>query len=374
VAGTHRASRALGLPRLARALAALSVFGALGLSSDSADARPPSADCRRPRRVADDAPAPRVVLLGIEGRFACALQTALDPWGLRLIESDAPSPGSSMPSTSLSARAIAEEHGARAVIWVAQDPAGFALWVYDADSDRSVSRPVPEPPFRSSVSASLALSVKTTLMMVGLASEPPAPDDQPPAARDTPRPPPPAESAPAPRLAPRWQLGVHGRVQLGPLDGSQHDVRYGFALRWSPASFGLRPWLALEIAAGVPLPVREPEIEGRVWDAASALAFGVTEPLTNVWALSVSGAAALHVTSLSGTAPIAGVHVDDLRANPTLRLGAELSVNLGVLELALEPTFEAWLRAQHYEVGSVRVLDHRRRAFGLALAVWVPLD
>jgi hypothetical protein len=350
------------------------VFGALGLSSDAADARPPRADCRRPRRVADDAAAPRVVLIAIEGRFACALQTALDPWGLRLIDSDGPSPGSSMPSTSLSARAIAQQHGARAVIWIGQDPAGFALWVYDADTDRSVSRPVPEPPFRSSVSASLALSVKTTLMMVGLASEPPPAESQPPAARDEPAPVPLTESQPAPRPAPHWQLGVHGRVQLGPLDGVTQDVRYGLALRWSPASFGLRPWLALEFGAGVPLSVREPEIEGRVWDAASALVLGVTEPLTDVWALALSGAGALHVTSLSGTAPMVGVHVDDLRANPTLRLGAELSATLGVLALALEPTFEVWLRAQHYEVGSVRVLDHRRRAFGLALAVWVPLD
>jgi len=323
--------------------------------------------------VADAGAAPRVVLIGIDQRFACALQTALDPWGLRLIDSDAASPGSSMPSTSLSARAIANEHGARAVIWLGQDPAGFALWVYDAYSDRSVSRPVPEPPFRSSVSASLALSVKTTLMMVGFTSELPDREEQPPPDGDTP-PPPLPESEAAPRPAPHWQLGVHGGVQLGPLDAAQQDVRYGLALRWSPAAFGLRPWLALGLAAGVPLSVRAPEIEGRVWDAASALAFGVTEPLTDVWALSASAAAALHVTSLSGTATMVGDPVDDLRANPTLRLGAELSANLGLLALALEPSFEVWLRAQRYEVDAVRVLDHRRRAFGLALGVWLPLD
>jgi hypothetical protein len=358
---------------VARSLAALGILGALGLASDPADARPP-ADCRRPRRVVDNATAPRVVLIGIDPRFACALQTALDPWGLRLIDSDAPSPGSSMPSTSLSARAIALEHGARAVIWLGQDPAGFALWVYDTYNDRSVSRPVPDPPFRSSVSASLALSVKTTLMMVGLAREPPAPAEQPPAALDTPAPLPAEPEHELPRPPSRWQLGVHGGVQLGPLGGAKQDVRYGLALRWSPAPFGLRPWVELELAAGVPLAVRAPEIEGRIWDAASALAIGVTEPLTPVWALSVSGAAALHVTSLSGTAPMDGVHVDDLRGNPTLRLGAGLSADLGPLVLALEPSFEVWLRAQRYEVDSVRVLDHRRRAFRLAIAVRVPLD
>jgi hypothetical protein len=374
--------RGVPIHPLKRALAALSVFAVLGLSSDAADARPPPADarppradCRRPRRVVDDAAAPRVVLLGIDRRFACALQTALDPWGLRLIESDAASPGSSMPSTSLSARAIALEHGARAVIWLGQDPAGYALWVYDADSDRSVSRPVPEPPYRSSVSASLALSVKTTLMMVGFASEPPAREEPPPAARDEPASPPAEpEPEPAPRPAPRWQLGVHGGVQLGPLDGVKQDVRYGLGLRWSPAPIGLHPGLELELAAGLPLSVRSPQIEGRIWDAASALALGVTEPLTRVWAVSVSGAAALHVTSLSGTATMDGVHVDDLRANPTLRLGAELSANLGVLALGLEPSFEVWLNAQRYEANSEPVLDHRRRAFALALAVWVPLD
>lgn len=349
------------------------MFATLGLSSDAAQAAPPRNDCRRPRRTADDAAAPRVVLIGIDRRFACALQTALDPWGLRLIDSDAASPGSSMPSTSLSARAIALEQGARAVIWIGQDPAGFALWVYDAYSDRSVSRPVPEPPFRSSVSASLALSVKTTLMMVGLASEPEPRSEPPPPALDTPAPPP-HEAEPAPRPAPRWQLGVHGGVQLGPLDGVSRDVRYALALRWSPAAFGARAWLELELAAGLPLAVHTQQIQGRIWDAASALAVGFTQPLTDVWAISASGAAALHVTSLSGTAPADGVHIDDLRANPSLRLRTELRAELGPLALGLEPSFEVWLRAQRYEANSAPVLDHRRRAFGLMLAVWVPFD
>jgi hypothetical protein len=329
----------------------------------------PSAVCSRPRRALG-ADAPRVVLVRIDRRFACALQTALDPWGSRLVDSDAESPGSSMPSTSLSARAIAGEHGARAVIWIGQDPAGFALWVYDAVSDRSVSRPVPEPPFNASVAASLALSVKTTLMLVGLDSEPALPEE-PPAALDAPAPRARLEPAP-PAPAPRWQLGARGGVQLGPLDGDERDLRYGLALRWSRASLGARPWLQLELAAGVPLAVLTSRLEGRIWDAASALSVGVTQPLTDVWAVAVSGGPALHITALSGTA--AGVHVDDLRANPTLRLGAELSANLGPLALGLEPMFEVWLRAQRYEVNAVRVLDHRRRAFGLALGVWVPFE
>jgi hypothetical protein len=358
-------------------LCAVAALTALSLSSEPVDARPPRADCLRPRRQ-PDAVAERVVLIGIDRGFACALQTALDPWGLRLIESDADSPGSSMPSTSLSARAIAREQGARAVIWLGQDPAGFALWVYDAQSDRSVSRAVPEPPFRSSVAASLALSVKTTLRMVGLGSEAPPPEPEPEAARalDTEAPPPaPHEPAPAPpRPAPHWQLGAHGGVQLGPLGGEKQDVRYGLELRWTPATLGFRPWFALELSAGVPLRVRGRDLEGRVWDAASTFALGVTQPLTEVWAVGVSAGAGLHVISVSGTAREDGVHVDDLQANPTLRLGAELQAQLGALVIGLEPLFDVWLRAQRYTVNGASVLDHRRRAFGLALALWVPLD
>jgi hypothetical protein len=358
-----------------RLLCAVAALTALSLSSDPVDARPPRADCRRPRRP-PDAAAERVVLIGIDRGFACALQTALDPWGLRLIDSDADNPGSSMPSTSLSARAIARENGARAVIWLGQDPTGFALWVYDAYSDRSVSRAVPEPPFRSSVSASLALSVKTTLMMVGLGSEAPPPEPEPAAARDTGAPPPaPPEPAPAPpRPAPHWQLGAHGGVQLGPLDGEKQDVRYGLELRWTPATFGFRPWFSFELAAGLPLLVRGPELEGRVWDAASTVAVGVTEPLTEVWAVGISAGAGLHIVSVSGTALRDGGHVDNLQPNPTLRLGAELQAKVGALVFGLEPLFEVWLRAQRYTVSRVSVLDHRRRAFGLALALWVPLD
>lgn len=142
---------------------------------------------------------------------------------------------------SLSARTIAQAHGARAVVWLDRDPAGFALWVHDAYNDRSVSRAAPSPPFSSSIAASLALSVKTTLMLVGVASEAPeqAPEplateksaaiDAPPVSIAT------LELTPeleAPGPPPRWQLGAHGGVQLGPLEGGARDARYGLELRW----------------------------------------------------------------------------------------------------------------------------------------------
>ncbi|HTV25109.1 MAG TPA: hypothetical protein VMG12_40725 [Polyangiaceae bacterium] len=316
-------------------------------------------------------------MIGIDARFACALSTALDPWGLALIDSDAESPGSSMPSTSLSARAIAEKHGARAVIWLGSDPAGHALWVYDASSDRSVSRAVPAPPFTPSVSASLALSVKTTLRMVALAPDPAPSPDEPPAAVDVPEPEPFQlnEPPPPPRPPPpRWLLGVHAGVQLGPLENDARDARYGVTLRWSSTEPGLRPWLALDFAAGLPLRVLEPELDGRVWDAATALAIGVTQPLGDVWAVSLAGGAGLHVTALTGTARMDGAAVSNLQVNPTLRLEGELQANLGGLVLGLEPNVEYWLRGQRYEVLGVRVLDHRRRAFGLGLVAWVPID
>lgn len=358
-----------------RALSLLALLS-LVVASEPALARPRAGDCRRVRRTAESAATERVVLVGIDARFACALSTALDPWGLALVDSDAESPGSSMPSTSLSARAIAVQHGARAVLWIGRDPAGYALWVYDASSDRSVSRAVPAPPFGSSVSASLALSVKTTLRMVALAPDPEPLPAEPPGAIDVPAPAPVDvnEAAPPAPLPPRWQLGVHAGVQLGPLEDDARDARYGVRLRGSTTELGLRPWLALELDAGIPVRVLEPELDGRVWDGATALAAGVTQPLSTVWALSIAGGAGLHVTMLSGTARQDGVAVSNVQLNPTLRTSGELQANLGGVVLGLEPSVEYWLRGQRYEVRGVRVLDHRRRAFGLTLVAWVPID
>ena len=373
----HQRPRALAPHPRREWLCPLVVLLALGVWSETARARPPARDCLRPRRTADSAAAGRVVLIGIDARLACALSTALDPWGLALVDSDAASPGSSMPSTASSARAIAQQHGARAVIWLGHDPAGYALWVYDASSDRSVSRAVPPPPFTSSVSASLALSVKTTLRMVTLAPDPPSPPE-PSGAVDVPMPRPLIEpSEPAPLAAsppPRWQLGVHAGVQLGPLEDDARDARYGVELRWSSTEPGLRRWLALELDAGLPLRVLEPALDGRVWDGATVLAVGVTQPLGGVWAVGAAAGAGLHFTALAGTAPEDGVAVSDLQVNPTLRLRGELQANLGGLGLGLAPAFEYWLRGKRYEVLGVRVLDHRRRAFGLGLVVWVPID
>lgn len=126
---------------------------------------------------------PLLVAMNVGSELACALTTALDPWGIKVVGSRRPSPGSSMPSTAEAARSIAVESGARAVVWLGQDAAGFALWVYDSKANRTVARPAPEPPYEASVAAALALKVKTIVRMVGLAPKSESPPVEPPPAK-----------------------------------------------------------------------------------------------------------------------------------------------------------------------------------------------
>jgi hypothetical protein len=325
-----------------------------------------------------------VVLLELGPELSCALVTALGPWGLRVVASAAPNPGPSMPSSALAAQQVAQARGARAVVWLARDAQGFALWVYDARSDRSLARPAPSPPLDASAAAALALSVKTVLRLVGLApsasaAEPPSPP------RDAASVPPPPDTTTAvtpsatgtTRAVAAWQVGVDAGVRFGPLGVGPPDARYGAEVRWSPwASAGgpTQSWLGLRFESGAPHRIRGERLEGQLWDSAPALALGVRHELAPALALGLSGVAALHVTSLSGVARELDVAVDDTHLNPTLGAAAELSVRLGRPALALQPAAELWLRGQRYLVDTAPVLETRRISGRLTLALQLPLD
>jgi len=318
-----------------------------------------------------------VLLLELGPALSRALVTALEPWGLRVVESSASNPGPSMPSSAVAAQRIVRRCGARAVVWLARDADGFALWVYDAENDRSLVRPAPAPPFDASVAAALALSVKTVLRLVRLAPQPAAT----PALIERASVAPPAESAAPPTGAEvdraAWQVGAGAGVRFGPFDAGQPDVRYRALARWSPwprTEGGTRAWVELAFEAGAPHRVHGPRLDGQVWDTAPELGLGWTQALSSSLALGWGVAAALHVSVLSGLALEPDTAVEDTRFNPALRARGELRLALGRPVLALQSGLELWLRRQRYLVQKIPVLESRRASVPVSLVVQLPLD
>jgi len=350
--------------------------------------------CRRtPSAAASAAPAAAalVIVLDLGDELGCALSTALEPWGSRVVRGSAPQPGSSMPSSSLIARALAQQEGARAVVWLARDAQGFALWVYDARADRSWARAAPAPPFEASVAAALALSVKTVLRIAGLdpehAAEAPADGARAPTSA-SPTPPTPTTgetraAAPAAGAARAWQIGVSAGVRLGPLE-RRPEARYALDLRWSPGARASasaagparapQAWVALAFESGVPQRVHGARFEGEWLDWASELGFGVTQGLGQGWTIGAGAAAALHVTRLSGVARELNLPVDDTHLNPVLSLRGELLLELGLPSLALQPGAELWVRRQQFLIEEQPVANTARVAARLMLLLRLPLD
>lgn len=351
-----------------------------------------------------------VLALELGEELSCALSKALVPWGSRVVRSNAPNPGSSMPSSSLAARGLAgndragndragsdragndlaagemaQREGVRAVVWLSSDGRGYALWVYDARSDRSTTREVPPPPFSATDAAALALSIKTVLRIAGLdpthTSDAPAPAIESPALVPAPAV---AEAPPLRTLGNSWSFGFSSGLRLGPLGLGRPELRYGVDLRWLPGAGGpgsdaptarvTRPWVALALDVGMPLNVQNPRFAGQWLDVAPELWLGLNRYVGTRWAFALGGAAALHVTQLSGVARELNLAVESLQLDPVLSIRGELQYDLGLATFSLQPTADVWLRRQRFLVQQLPVASSERTATRWMLAVKLPLD
>ena len=110
------------------------------------------------------AAAHRVAAVDPDPQVARALDVALSPWDVTLVEVHLESPGASMPIALDRARSIAQDSRADVVVWVSSTDDGFAVWIYDAASDHASARKIDQaPPFDGPTAAGVALSVKTLL-------------------------------------------------------------------------------------------------------------------------------------------------------------------------------------------------------------------
>ena len=346
-----------------------------------------------------------VVLIDLSEELSCAITAALDPWRLRVVASRASNLGSSMPSTSRTARRLAQRHRARMVVWLARDPAGFALWMYDAVHDRTVARPVPEPPFDEAIAAALALSVKTVVRMVGLVpkNRGPAPVVDPTApVSESSRPvvessgpvvessepvvessepvvessgpvEPSDERAPVPAPTPHKrhpaaiQLGAYAGVRFGPIDDI--SARYAAEGRWTPAHSWPQLWLGFAVETGTPYQFQDPDFEGQIVDIGGEIASGLSHRLGPLLLVAVSGSFGLYVSRLSGAILPEDDSVEELRVNPVFYARPELSLDLGALMIYLQPSAGLWLRRQHYLVQGGSLLHTERFSQRIALGL-----
>jgi hypothetical protein len=320
----------------------------------------------------------RIVLVGVGRELSCALVAALSPWGLEVMSAQASELGSSMPSTSLAAKTVADSHGARVVVWLARDAEGYALWVYDDSGDRAVARPVPDPPFHPSQAAALALSVKTVVRLVGLIAEtPPEPVEPGPGPQSqrvdrAPARPPGAPTAPA-----YWQLGVYAGARLGPFDFERPQGRFGVDLRWVPSGHWSVPssawWLSFGLESGESHGVSAPGFEGQASDAAAIGRGGFTVALGSRWSLGLSQAVAGHWVRVSGVATERGQKAAKTRVDPTLVSRAELELSVSQARLVLGVSGSYWTRWHDYVLDGDTVLRMRPASVETSVVLRLPL-
>ncbi len=342
-----------------------------------------------------------MIALRLGSELNCALTAALAPWHLRVKQSDDETLGASMPSTSVSARRISTTHDARVVVWLAEDPQGFALWVYDTKNDRTVARPVPTPPYDEPTAAALALSVKTAVRMVGVGPQASTEGDSPagdPADQAFREQPPPDEVATVSEATDEGSTRTRGDTRVAKPEspsspGEPADPRlclytalrrpadanwrwrFGGELRVAP--WGAWPggdtllWTAVGLEWASAQSIETEQYQGEFDDIGGALALGLTQRVSAWAAVATSVSAGLEMGTLSG-GRLGSPSSEYTRANPVLQLRTEGQLRFGLLAVYLQPGLVYWAARQRFEETNELVWEtprwSARLATGLVLA------
>jgi hypothetical protein len=270
-----------------------------------------------------------------------------------------------MPGAADEARALAQEYRASGVVWIATEPGGASLWIYDASTDQVVTRRVDAtPPFDAPTAAAAALSVKTLLRSstvappaerLGAAPAPPPASPAPPRApSDEARP---VESGAPPRAseaALRAELEGAGRALADKVD---LRVAIG-ASAWLGARRNMG--VALVGSFGPGLSIDAPRFAGRFAEVALSPSARLRLPLGRGLILEPRVGTSLHATSIDGVA------VRTTRAAATSRLDGSLDAALALdlaatrtIGVALDLGVSAMLRYQRYLVDTEAIFELR---------------
>jgi hypothetical protein len=298
----------------------------------------------------------RVLLLAADPELREATASTLAPWQLDVIPGEQPAPGGAMPGAGERAAAAAQQQGARAVVWIARDGTGQALWMFDVASGQAVSRRLASPPpFDAPTAAAAALSIKTMLRHSAVA----------PTAEKFGA----AAAAAAPPRPARLHLDSSGGWRFRA--GSRPEPRIGIAALWA---LPLRLAAGARVQLGPGLAVDARGFAGHFNDTAAALTLRSEQPLARAWHAAGWLDATLHFTEIDGVVLPADRRAGATRVNPAIGAGAAIGARLplgATVELRGELSYQT--RRQRYLVGGEPVLELPSVSTGVGAAVLWPL-
>ena len=282
----------------------------------------------------------RVAAVDPDAQLARALELALSPWGVAVVQVHLEAPGATMPIAVDRARAIARDADAEVVTWVSSAEGGYALWIYDVASDHAGARELDGgPPFDAATSAAVALAVKTLLRGTLVA-------------------PPPERFGAAPQDA-AWLLGAYGGAAAYVASSWLLQGRLGVEGAVWPARFGHRWGGTLGIDYGVGAHAGAGAFAGTLTDTGVRLALAWRAPLSESVALEPSLGGGARLVTLDGTVLPDGSHVSIARVDVTVTPRVSLGVAAwgGRLRLAPWVGVAMLTRWQRFFVHHVAVLE-----------------
>lgn len=288
-----------------------------------------------------------VLLVSPPKELRAATTMALTPWDLHVEVIDEIVPSETMPGARDRAKLLAEQHQARAIVWLTTNKDGAALWVYDAQDDRVIVRRLSVTlPLDEATAASVALSIKTLLMHSQA-----APPEQRFGAEESSNPAftPTSQTSSPPSV---WSLEVQGLARHSLADDGSTEIRLGLGLS--------RRLRALDLAAGLILgpgrSVDSPGLQGHYSDFTLGVELRYPTTITD-WTLTPSLLASAHWTEIEGTLGGTDARVSATRLNPSLGAGLLVMRRVGILRVGLRAQSSYFLRSQRYLVSGEPVLD-----------------
>jgi hypothetical protein len=286
----------------------------------------------------------RVALVNGNDVLERQVRIALSSWELDVERVDWTSMGAAMPAAADEARRVAKAHHVDAVVWISENGAGHALWIFDVDQAHAVSRPLSSAtPTDTAEAAALALTLKTLLRSTTAA--------------------PPAERIGAGAERPMSPIGVFRlEAEGGGAFATKHgapELRFGLTALWWPRFLSRRAGLAIGVWAGPGLTIqRDDEFSGHFVDVALAPAFRFNVPLGGRFAVEPSAGASFHLTHLDGAAVRVNRGVSHTEVDTGIDASALLSVALfGGVGVGVRVSGTYLLAYQRYEVQGNRVLE-----------------